>query len=476
MAGLNAADVAPPSALATRVLLLTSDLIASVASALLAVSLWSWIQPFATPSHFLRLWPLVATVPVGFAFLGLYPAAGMGPVEEMRRSSLFLSAVFGSTVAGLFLVGQITTASRGYFLISWGFMLVGIPVARTVTRRLFARKRWWGISAVVLGAGRTAELVIGHLTGPGSDLKVLGCLDDDDLKHGQEMAGVPVIGHLAQAPTVQKLWNVKYGIVAMPGARPERVAEVVHRHAHVFPHLVVVPNIFGLTSVGVGTRDLGGFVGLYNKQNLLLPHNRVIKRALDLALLIPALVIALPFVLVAVLAIVAVSPGNPFYSQRREGLRGRPLNVWKLRTMRKDADAHLERHLASDPEARAEWQQHFKLAKDPRVIPVIGPLLRRTSIDELPQLFNILKGEMSFVGPRPFPYYHLEQFDDEFREFRRSVLPGLTGQWQVTSRSTADLEAQRRLDSYYVRNWSLWLDAYILAATPLAVVFGKGAY
>jgi lipopolysaccharide/colanic/teichoic acid biosynthesis glycosyltransferase len=140
------------------------------------------------------------------------------------------------------------------------------------------------------------------------------------------------------------------------------------------------------------------------------------------------------------------------------------------------ADKLLQDYLEKTPDAKQEWDQFFKLKDDPRVLPVVGTLLRKTSLDELPQLWNVLRGEMSLVGPRPFPHYHLEQFDKSFRELRRSVMPGMTGMWQVSARSDGDLAVQESLDSYYIRNWSIWLDLSLLTRTVLVVLSGKGAY
>ena len=188
------------------------------------------------------------------------------------------------------------------------------------------------------------------------------------------------------------------------------------------------------------------------------------------------MILVLPLLLAAAAAIYIADPGPVIYRQAREGHRGRPFAVLKLRTMYRDADLRLEALLAADAEARAEWETHFKLRRDPRILPGIGGLLRATSIDELPQLFNVMAGDMRLVGPRPFPIYHLAAMDAGFRVRRRSVMPGLTGLWQISERSEADLERQRQLDEFYIENRSFWFDLHVLLKTVPAVVRGDGAY
>src|SRR5262249_31432593 len=202
--------------------------------------------------------------------------------------------------------------------------------------------------------------------------------------------------------------------------------------------------------------ELNGRPGNYSKQ---------LKRAIDVVLALVLVLLTAPIVVLLALAIKLVDPGPAFYGQWRVGQFGRPIRVLKLRTMYRDAEQRLERVLASSPDLRQHWGPAFKVPQDPRILLHVGNLMRRASLDELPQLWNVIRGDMSLVGPRPFPAYHMEAFDPEFRTLRASVPPGLTGLWQISSRSNGDLEAQRAEDTFYIRNRALWLDLYILIAT-----------
>ncbi len=191
---------------------------------------------------------------------------------------------------------------------------------------------------------------------------------------------------------------------------------------------------------------------------------------------IPALLISFPLILVGAIAIWVTDPGPVFYRQTREGHGGGPLRIWKLRTMYRDAEARLQDLLERDPVAREEWETRFKLREDPRVLPFIGRFLRVSSVDELPQFLNVLMGEMSVVGPRPFPAYHLAAMPPAFRARRCSVLPGITGLAQISARSDADLTLQQQLDESYIDHLSFWLDLKIIWGTVPAILGRKGAY
>ena len=282
-------------------------------------------------------------------------------------------------------------------------------------------------------------------------LRPVAMLDDDPAKHGRLVAGIPVVGGCDLAPRLAGEWGVSHAILAMPGVPRRTLLQLMDARLSAFPCVYVIPDLFGLASLWVSATDLEGTLALRIRHNLLNPWARRVKRFLDVGLIPLGLPVLLPLGLLIAPLVRLTSPGPLFFAQAREGEGGRPFMMWKFRTMVADAEQVLERYLAAEPAAAAEWYSHMKLRRDPRLTPV-GRWLRRTSLDELPQLWNVLRGEMSLVGPRPFPGYHLERFGPEFRRLRCSVKPGLTGFWQVNGRGEADLDGQEALDTYYIRN------------------------
>jgi lipopolysaccharide/colanic/teichoic acid biosynthesis glycosyltransferase len=200
------------------------------------------------------------------------------------------------------------------------------------------------------------------------------------------------------------------------------------------------------------------------------------KRCLDFTLAVLLLLFTFPIIGVAASATWMVSPGPILFRQKREGLGGQPFELWKLRTMYLNADEILQKHLDENPKVLVEWQTYYRLTKDPRILPVIGYFNRRFSIDELPQLWNVIRGDMSLVGPRPFPVTQIEFLHPKYRQIRSTVKPGLTGLWQVSGRSEHDIQKQLALDTLYVRKWTFWLDLWILLKTIPTVISAQGAY
>lgn len=200
------------------------------------------------------------------------------------------------------------------------------------------------------------------------------------------------------------------------------------------------------------------------------------KRCVDIVGSATLLVVASPVITVCALLVRVTSPGPVLFRQWRPGLGGHPFLMYKVRTMRSDADVALAQLMAADGDARREWESYGRLIEDPRLIPRIGRLLRRTSLDELPQLINVLRGDMSLVGPRPLPFPVIDNLPAEQVRVRETVRPGLTGLWQTAGRSDLDLRQLLALDEAYVTSWSLRLDLRILARTPTAVIRRRGAY
>lgn len=420
---------------------------------------------------YLPLWPIILLFPVVYALVGLYPGVGIIPPEELRRLTYASSLVFIVIGASTFMYRSEAEYSRGAFIFAWLLVLLAVPLSRALVRELFARKAWWGTGVVILGAGQTGQEVVRLLQKqPGLGLKPLALLDDDTRKHLENPYGIGVLGNLSLAPELAKL-GIRHAIVAMPSVPRDRLLELLGSHTSMFPHLMLIPNLMGLSSLWVSAKDLGGVLSLEVRQRLLMSGPRLVKRSMDISLVL----LASPFIIL-ISAIVALlvrldSPGTVVFTQNRPGLNGNFFKIFKFRTMYIDAEARMQ-SLPAD--LKAEFEQYGKIQNDPRVTK-IGYWLRKFSLDEFPQFWNILRGDMSLVGPRAYLVDQMKQMR-EYQTIVLSVMPGLTGLWQVSGRSEISFDERLDLDSYYVRNWSPWLDLYILARTVWVVLFSRGAY
>ncbi|HQZ63444.1 MAG TPA: sugar transferase, partial [Planctomycetaceae bacterium] len=223
--------------------------------------------------------------------------------------------------------------------------------------------------------------------------------------------------------------------------------------------------------------DVAGLSGIHIRDHLLFPFQRFSKRIIDIVLSACLILLFSPLMLIIGALVWLKSPGPVLYRHNgRIGREGHTFGALKIRTMVQNADEALKKYLAENPEAKAEWDRDLKLKNDPRIISGIGGFLRRTSLDELPQLWNVLIGEMSLVGPRPiYTEIEVSKFQEMYPLYLR-VRPGLTGLWQVSGRNNTSYEDRVKLDTYYVRNWSLWLDYFILLRTVRTVLFREGSY
>lgn len=450
-----------------------ADLGSLAASLLIAYALWAGGRLGQPLSLYLDLSPFLLMFPIVCAVAGLYPGFGLGPVATLKRLSISVTIFFVMLVVVTFALKLPDLYSRATFGLAWLLTLLVLPLVRSALVLSAVRLGWWGEPVAIVG---NDEQLVGRVgdelrRNPSRGYRPVAALRPDRESWSGRGSELPVYP-LARAPELARRGVKAAVLVQDVFTLGPNGTELRDR----FEHVIVVCGPSELPVEHVEAHNLGMMLGIDYSDQLLRRGNRIIKRALDLLFGLVGAGLAVPLIAILALAVRIASRGPAFFVHEREGLRGRPIRIRKLRTMYLDADERLRQHLEQVPEARQEWERSFKLRADPRVVPIVGTFLRRFSLDELPQLFSVVRGEMSLVGPRPFPYYHLRKFDAPFRELRRQVRPGLTGLWQITVRSDSSIVDHEMYDTYYIRNWSLWLDVYIAARTVAAVITGRGAY
>ncbi len=453
--------------------MLVSDLVCLLASMSAPIFSWQFVRPELVPEMYQ---PLILPVAIFFVIIylmmGLYPGIGVGPVEELRRLSI------GTTLGMLALMGlsfylrNVNMWSRAVLGLAWFLLLVSTPLARKLFRRLAVRLGIWGLPVVVIGetagvANIYQNLRRNRLIG----LWPVVCVRTNSLARLFSSPSNPV----KDGDETRALFSNIEIVILVPERAPlAAVKNVLLDQTHHFKRIIVMFDDARMGSVWFTPLHLVEHLGLEVTHQLINPAQQVIKRLLDLFLIFISLPFLLPLWALIALAIKLDSPGPVFYTQKRVGHGGKDILIWKFRSMVENAEAALEQYLDANPGLREEWQHSFKLKHDPRVTRV-GRFLRRSSLDELPQLWNVIRGEMSLIGPRPLLANEIPDYGEEY-EIYKQVLPGLTGLWQVSGRSNLAFSERANLDVYYVQNWSIWLDIHILIHTFISALQGRGAY
>ncbi len=415
------------------------------------------------------------------AWRGMYPGYGMCAIAELRSTFYSVTGVFAAVIAVSFFSRDWPPYARSILLASYLVSVPALAVSRMVVRRFLSRFSWYGIPVLIVGVHSMATRIVDTLRNHRQiGLRPLAIIEPDssDAEFGYH-EGVPVIGGLEHVAPLSERYHVTHGVVAMPHTSADRISVILEDHCRHLDHVTIVGEHVHPSVIWISNSSSDVLLSSEIEQRLRHPSLVLKKRLFDLVIGVPLFIMAMPVMAMVTLA-VWITMGRPLlYRQERVGEHGKIFRVVKFRTMVTNAEEHLHGILERNHEAREEWELYHKLKNDPRVT-ALGRFLRKYSLDELPQLWNVLRGDMSLIGFRPFTPGEFRNMSSLHRRvpigLYESTKPGLSGLWQVTVRADAAFEDRTHIDLYYMRNWSLFLDLYILIRTVGVVVTGKGAY
>lgn len=388
-------------------------------------------------------------------------------------------AVFYGTAAVIFVlyVARIAAYTSRFFVGAFGILaFVLLVLQRYFIKNYLQYRQLLQIPVIIIGAGKTAELLVKSLQNdPGMGYKIVGFLEDNKVEKGF-LEKYPVLGGFADAENVIKKTKVKNVFIAAPGLNDYALGMLIYRIQPLVENIEVITNLVGVPTGSAEVESIFNekLLILRLKNNLARPLNRYLKAALDYLLTIVGTILILPLLLFIAVWIYLDSPGPVIFRHMRVGKDGKLFPCYKFRSMYINSQEKLNEILAENSAMRQEWERDFKLKNDPRITKS-GAFLRKTSLDELPQIFNVLRGDMSLVGPRPVVQEELARYG-EFVQDYLMVKPGITGMWQVNGRSDTTYDERVQMDVWYVRNWSVWLDVMLLWRTIKAVFKCEGAY
>ena len=391
-----------------------------------------------------------------------------------------------SAYATLFLIGIMYFAknaqdiSRVFVVVSGGMIFLSLFGSYLVTSRILRFLGIWNVPAIAIGSGSAVNRMLAAMEGePYLGYRVVGWVDigRKKVQPNKPLNQIPLLGGIDEMEKIIRLTRIQDVIIAVSVKELVLRQEIIERVHPLVKKLSIMPNLSGLplSNLEIQTFLNQKVVLLTVRNNLLSSRNRYIKRFFDLFISMVLFVLVLPLMAVLWILVKLDSRGPVFYAGKRIGYRGKEFNCYKFRSMYQNADAMLDGYLTEHAAAKEEWDKYAKLrGYDPRVTRV-GSFLRRFSLDELPQIINVLKGEMSLVGPRPYLPREQHAIGCQYNYIIKTV-PGITGLWQVSGRNEVNFSERLLMDVYYIRNWSIWLDISLLVKTIKVLLMRNGAY
>lgn len=438
-----------------------------------------WMFPPVSDSFEIRNIYIYLIAPALFLFMMFMCHCYEIALPYWERVRNLFKAVSYSVLLTVFLMYAAYVAgdvSRLFVFGSWIFTFITVLLGRYILERILIVKGILKIPVIIIGAGKTAEIVLQSFERhPIMRYEVVGFIDDNPVCKNL-IAQYPLLGGFSDIDDIIAQTKIQHVIVCAPGLAPDKLISLVNRLEILIKNVSFVPELIGLPVANVSVQGLmeENMLLVNVKNNLARPYYRFIKRVFDIVLIIGSCLFSIPIMFIIGCVVWISDPGPILFPQIRIGQNGRTFKCYKFRTMVVNADIKLREYLASSPEAKEEWENNYKLKNDPRITK-IGHFLRKSSLDELPQLFNVLKGEMSLVGPRPIVRAEVRKYGSYIQDFYL-VPPGITGVWQVSGRNDTTYGERVQMDSWYVHNWSVWIDIVYLVRTVKIVLQGKGAY
>jgi len=410
---------------------------------------------------------------LSFYFNGLYSFKTYLFWDELKN---ILKASFFSLVVLIFVSFLWKTYySRFVLIIGIVIFVLFEFILRYFYRKLLYKYNLFRTNVLIIGAGEMGKIISQKIKAHTFTMyNIIGFLDDDVDKLNNVINDFKVLGTVKDIDEIISKTMVDEVIIAIPTASRRTLSKIISHLEGKVRRIKFTPDTYQLITFSTQIQDLDGVMTISTSQGLLNPANRLSKRIIDIIGAIVGLIILAPLTLYVAIRVRLEDKGPIFFKQKRIGQNGKDIYILKYRSMVVNAEEILFKMMEEDPKIKKEYLTNKKLKNDPRITKV-GKFLRNASLDEFPQFVNVLKGEMSLVGPRPYLHREIPDMKESYKSIIK-VKPGITGMWQVSGRSDTDFDERLKLDEYYVRNWSLWLDIVIILKTVKAVLDKRGAY